>query len=76
MLVGQPRIDNPRPGHPADLAAHADWRPVTLTRYGHTDTVEIALCDTIRYGPFGTTAGRTVLIRDPAADTSFTDFGD
>ena len=65
---GRPRLKGNRLGHPADLAANADWRPVTLTRYGHTDTVEIALCDTIWYGAFGNTEGRTVLVRDPAGD--------
>ena len=65
---GRPRLKGNRLGHPADLAAHADWRPVTLTRYGHTDTVEIARCDAIWYGAFGNTEGRTVLVRDPGGD--------
>lgn len=65
---GRPRLKGNRLGHPADLAANADWRPVTLTRYGHTDTVEIALCDAIWYGAFGNTEGRAVLVRDPAGD--------
>ena len=38
-----------------------------MTRYGRRDTVEIAVIDSIWYGAFGNTEGRTVLVRDPGA---------
>ena len=53
---------------PAELAATAQWRRATITRYGRSDTVEIADIDTIWYGAFGNTPGRTVLVREPGDD--------
>ena len=39
---GRPRLKGHRLGIPAELAATADWRRVTVSRYGHRDTVEVA----------------------------------
>ena len=39
---GRPRLKGHRLGTPADLAATADWRRVTVSRYGRRETVEIA----------------------------------
>jgi hypothetical protein len=61
---GRPRLKGHRLGVPADLAATAAWRTATVTRYGRTDTVEIAAIDTIWYGAFGNTSGHTVLVRE------------
>jgi hypothetical protein len=62
---GRPRRKGHRLGTPAEIAATATWRAVRVHRYGRTDTVEIAEVPSIWYGPFGNTAGRTVLARDP-----------
>jgi hypothetical protein len=62
---GRPRRKGHRLGTPAELAATATWHTATVSRYGHRDTVEIAVFDTIWYGAFGNTPGRTVLVREP-----------
>ncbi|BBZ09364.1 hypothetical protein MDOR_35330 [Mycolicibacterium doricum] len=65
---GRPRLKGARLGRPAELAATARWRRVSVNRYGRADTVEIARFDTIWYGTFGNAPGRTVLVRDPGGD--------
>ena len=55
-------------GTPAELAATADWRRVTVTRYGRRDTVEVAEIRALWYGAFGNQPGRVVLVRDPGSD--------
>jgi hypothetical protein len=62
---GRPRRKGHRLGNPAQIAATAAWRQVTLKRYGRRDTVEIAEIPGIWYGAFGNTLGRIVLVRDP-----------
>jgi hypothetical protein len=62
---GRPRLKGHRLGRPADLATIATWRRVQVARYGRSDTVEIAAIDSVWYGAFGNTPGRTVLVRDP-----------
>ena len=62
---GRPRLKGERLGTPAEIAATAPWRRVSVDRYGRSDTVEIAVIDTIWYGPFGNTPGHTVLVREP-----------
>ena len=62
---GRPRLKGHRLGSPADIAATASWRKVTVSRYGRTVTVEVAETPSIWYGAFGNAPGRTVLIRDP-----------
>ena len=54
-----------RLGTPAEIAAAATWRQVRVSRYGRRDTVEITVIDSIWYGAFGNTQGRTVLVREP-----------
>ena len=39
---GRPRLKGQRLGIPAELATTADWRRVTVSRYGHRDTVDAA----------------------------------
>ena len=63
---GRPRLKGDRIGGPAQIAATASWRQVTVTRYGRADTVEAATSDAIWYGAFGNTPGRVVLVREPA----------
>jgi hypothetical protein len=66
---GRPRLKGQRLGKPAEIAATATWHTTTVTRYGRTDTVEIAATPAIWYGAFGNTCGRVVLVRDPGATT-------
>ena len=65
---GRPRRKGHRLGRPADLAADASWRKVSVSRYGRTDTVDIATSDAIWYGAFGNQPGRVVLVREPGED--------
>ena len=65
---GRPRSKGARLGRPVDLAATAQWRRATITRYGRSVIVEIADIPSIWYGAFGNTPGRTVLVRDPGDD--------
>jgi hypothetical protein len=65
---GRPRLKGDRLGNPAQLAATARWRRVAVTRYGQTDTVEVAEIKCLWYGAFGNTAGRAVLVREPGCD--------
>jgi hypothetical protein len=60
----RPRRKGQPVGRPTDLAAGAAWATTTMSRYGRTDTVEIAAIDTIWYGAFGNTPGRTELVRE------------
>ena len=61
---GRPRLKGQRLGIPAELATTADWRRVTVSRYGHRDTVDAAETAALWYGAFGTQPGRVVLVRD------------
>ena len=63
---GRPRLKGDRIGGPAQIAATASWRQVTVTRDGRADTVEAATNDAICYGASGNTPGRVVLVREPA----------
>ena len=65
---GRPRVKGHRLGPPAQIAAAATWRQVTVSRYGRRDTVEITVIDSIWYGAFGNTEGRTVLVREPGSE--------
>lgn len=65
---GRPRLKGHRLGRPADLAADASWRTVSVSRYGRTDIVDIATSDAIWYGAFGNQPGRAVLVREPGED--------
>lgn len=48
-------------------AATAAWRPVTVTRYGLPETVQVAEVRCVWYGSFANTPGRLVLVRDTAS---------
>jgi hypothetical protein len=61
---GRPRLKGQRLGRPAELATSAVWQPVRVSRYGRSDTVLVAVIESIWYGAFGNTPGRTVLVRD------------
>ena len=63
---GRPRLKGDRIGGPAQIAATASGRQVTVTRDGRADTVEAATSDAIWYGAFGNPPGRVVLVREPA----------
>ena len=65
---GRPRLKGHRLGTPAELATTADWRRVTVTRYGRRDTVDAAETAALWYGAFGNQPGRVVLVRDPGSD--------
>jgi hypothetical protein len=65
---GRPRLKGNRLGNPAQLAATAQWHRVTVTRYGQTDTVEVAEIPCLWYGAFSNTKGRAVLVREPGND--------
>lgn len=68
---GRPRLKGHRLGKPADLAASATWQQVTVSRYGRTDTIRVAVIDSIWYGAFSNIAGRTILVCDTdQADSS------
>jgi hypothetical protein len=61
---GRPRVKGDRIGTPAQAAATTVWRPVSVARYGRSDTVSIAVLDCLWYGVFGPTPVRMVLVRD------------
>lgn len=67
---GRPALKGARLGRPADLAATATWRRHTVTRYGRTETVDVAVIDSIWYGAFRNSRGRTVLVREPGSPTA------
>jgi transposase len=66
---GRPALKGPRLGTPADLAATATreqaWRRLTVTRYGATATVEVAVVVCLWWGSLHTTPVTVILIRDP-----------
>jgi hypothetical protein len=62
---GRPRLKGHRIGSPAQIAATARWRQVSVARYGRADTVEAATVEALWYGAFGNTPGRVVLVREP-----------
>jgi hypothetical protein len=61
---GRPRLKGDRIGTPAQTAATAVWRTVSVARYGRADTVRIAVLDCLWYGVFGPQPVRMVLVRD------------
>lgn len=62
---GRPRLKGARLGRPADLAETATWHQLAVSRYGRTVTLSVADVDSLWYGTFKNTAGRTILVRDP-----------
>lgn len=63
---GRPRLKGDRLASIAQLAATAAFRPATVTRYGRTDTVQIAVIDCLWYSVFGPRGVHLVLLREPA----------
>ena len=61
---GRPRLKGKRLGTPADLAATASWRKVTVTRYGREEQVRVAQRRCLWYGAFGRQQVRVVLVRE------------
>jgi hypothetical protein len=61
---GRPRLKGDRIGTPAQAAATAVWRTMSVARYGRTDTVGIAVLDCLWYGVFGPAPVRLVLVHD------------
>jgi hypothetical protein len=61
---GRPRLKGDRIGTPAQAAATAVWRTVSVARYGRVDTVSVAVLDCLWYGVFGPIPVRMVLVRD------------
>ncbi|WP_261568227.1 IS701 family transposase [Frankia gtarii] len=62
---GRPRTKGDRLGTIRELAAAAAYEHVTVTRYGRTDTVGIAVTDCLWYSVFGPRTVRLVLLREP-----------
>jgi hypothetical protein len=61
---GRPALKGAKLGTPEQIAATTAWQPVTVTRYGFTETVQVAEVDCVWYGSFADTPGRLVLVRD------------
>jgi hypothetical protein len=68
---GRPALKGARLGTPADLAATACWRRESVTRYGRTDTVQIASVHCLWYGAFGTREVQVILLREPGTATGY-----
>jgi hypothetical protein len=64
---GRPRVRGDRLPSLAELAATADFTPVTVTRYGKTATVHAAAITCLWYSVFGTRPVQAVLVRDRSA---------
>lgn len=68
---GRPRLKGRQLAKLPALAATLTWRRVQVDRYGRTDTVQVAEVGCIWYRPFGNTAGRCVLVREPDSDKAY-----
>jgi DDE superfamily endonuclease len=66
---GRPRRIGARLGTPTQLAATADWTTRTVTRYGRTDTVQLAEIVCLWYGAYRSRTIRVILLRDPDRPT-------
>ncbi|SNQ50453.1 transposase [Frankia canadensis] len=61
---GRPRLKGDRLPSLTQLAATAAFRPTTVTRYGRTETVHLAVIRCLWYGVFGPRPVTVVLVRD------------
>ena len=61
---GLPALKGARLGKPEDMAATATWRRVTVSRYGRSETTDLAAVRCIWYGSFANAPGRCVLVRE------------
>ncbi|KUO14373.1 IS701 family transposase [Streptomyces dysideae] len=68
---GRPHLKGDRLGTPAELAAALMFTPVTVTRYGRTETVFTAETTCLWYGSFHTRAVKVVLLREDTTDTGY-----
>jgi len=66
---GRPRRIGARLGTPTQLAGTAAWTTGTVTRYGRTDTVQLAQVVCLWYGAYRSRTIRVILIRDPDRPT-------
>jgi hypothetical protein len=68
---GRPNVKGHRLGTPAELAATATWQQATITRYGTTTTVELAVIDGRWYGSLRATPVTVILVRDPDRNNAY-----
>jgi hypothetical protein len=70
---GRPRRRGERIGTPKDLAAQTDlaWTPVSVRRYGRTDTVHLAQRVCLWYGAYRSRAVRVILLREADTTTGY-----
>lgn len=61
---GRPRLKGERIGTPTDIARSAQWKTVTVSRYGTTSTVTITEQVCLWYGTWRTDTVRVILLRD------------
>jgi hypothetical protein len=67
---GRPKRIGALLGTPKDLAATTTtWTPTTVTRYGRTDTVELADTLCLWYGAYRSRAVRVIQLREPGHHT-------
>lgn len=64
---GRPRLRGGRLPSLAGIAAAATFAPVTVTRYGKTETVRAAAVTCLWYSVFGTRRVQVVLLRDKSS---------
>jgi hypothetical protein len=69
---GHPRWKGDRLGTAADIAATAVWRRTKVTRYGKTETVDLAVVPCLWWGSLHRTPIRVVLVRDLDATKPYT----
>jgi hypothetical protein len=69
---GRPRLKGERIGTPADIARSAQWKTVSVSRYGITSTVGIAELTCLWYGTWRTDTVRVVLVRETGKKTNDT----
>jgi hypothetical protein len=63
---GRPRTKGARLPSLADLAERTPFIPASVTRYGHTATVQVAVIACLWYGVFGPQQVQVILLRDKA----------
>jgi hypothetical protein len=68
---GRPATKGARLGKPADLAAVAAWTRVTISYYGDTSTVELAVVRCLWYGSLGKVPVQVILVRKPGSTRTY-----
>ena len=64
---GRPRQKGNRLGTCAQIAAGTAWQDMVIHAYGQDAAVQIASCEALWHGSFGTAPGRVVLVRGPGS---------